>query len=343
MPTPTESALPAKLAVIPPFPPIATRLLGMLGREGVEIKDLADLISSDPMFTGRILQFANSAEFGLLQPIRNVRQGLVTLGLDRTRRVTIAAAAGVYSRVALKTAELRRCWRHTVATATMADEIGRRCHAFTETAYAAGIMHDIGRLGLLAAYPAEYEKTMRDAAARCIDLLDYEREVFGVDHAEAGRLLSLRWKLPEEFQVITGRHHDTCEGTDLDLLRIVHVACRLADYFGYDVTRPLTQLQYEEVIAELPEPFQPRLINATDQLRKAIRKGVRAFDGGDDEPEDPKAEWSKIRDNVLHEEAPKELLETETPDTNATVAKLAHDPSFVDRLLLLLRRLLGGG
>jgi hypothetical protein len=37
------------------------------------------------------------------------------------------------------------------------------------------------------------------------------------------------------------------------LLRIVHVACRLADALGYDITRPLVPLRVEAVLTE-PEP-----------------------------------------------------------------------------------------
>ena len=39
---------------------------------------------------------------------------------------------------------------------------------------------------------------------------------------------------PEEFRIIAGRHHDRSQGEELDLLRIVHLACRLADVLGYD-------------------------------------------------------------------------------------------------------------
>jgi HD-like signal output (HDOD) protein len=116
-----------------------------------------------------------------------------------------------------------------VAPAILADQIAKACGAFVDVAYTAGIIHDIGRLGLLVAYPREYETIIRDAAERYLDLLDFECEQCGVHHAEAGRILAERWDLPAELRVIAGRHHDPCEGGDLDLLRIVHVACRLAD------------------------------------------------------------------------------------------------------------------
>jgi putative nucleotidyltransferase with HDIG domain len=297
----TEGVLPARLTVVPPFPPIATRLLCCLAREQVEISELADLIASDAMFSGRVLQYANSAEFALREPVRNIRQALMTLGLDRTRRITVTASTAAYTKAALRTKELKRCWQHTLATAVLAEEISRKCGAFVDFAYAAGIMHDIGRLGLLVAYPDEYERTIRDAADRCLDLLDFEREIFGIDHAEAGRLLAIQWRLPEEFYVIAGRHHDPCEGSELSLLRIVHVACRLADALHYDVSRPLVAQTIDQVVEELPEYVRRRIVASAVELRARVEHTIRAFDG-EEEIEDAQAARAAVRVEETDEE-----------------------------------------
>ena len=52
------------LARIPAFPPIVLRLLDLLARDDVEIRELVALISSDPAFSAQILQVANSPLFG---------------------------------------------------------------------------------------------------------------------------------------------------------------------------------------------------------------------------------------------------------------------------------------
>jgi putative nucleotidyltransferase with HDIG domain len=282
------------LSKIPPFPPIAARLMALLSGESAPIGEVAELVSSDPTFSARLLQCVNSVEFGLGSPVSDVIHALNLLGLDRTREVTVTLATSAYSAGAMRTIELRRCWEHTVATAILADEIARACGAFVSQAYTAGIMHDVGRLGLLVAYPKDYERIIRDAADRCLDLLDFERETFGMHHAEAGRLLAERWSLPEEFRIIAGRHHDACEGEELDLLRIVHVACRLADVLGYDVTRPLVPQDLETVVAELPERAREHLKMPPEELRARIERRIRAYDGVDveitpaaPEPESP--------------------------------------------------------
>ena len=275
----SQTSVLSNLSKVPPFPPIAARLLSLLSDESANITQVADLVGSDATLTARLLQSVNSLEFGLVAPVTNVLQALALLGLERTRQVTIAVATAVYVGGALKTEELRLCWEHSIATAILADQIAQACGAFKANAYTAGIIHDIGRLGLLRAYPKDYERIIRDAATRCIDLLDFEREQFGMHHAEAGQMLAEQWKLPAECQTIAGRHHDRCDGYELDLLRIVHIACRAADSLGYCITRPLVPLDFETILAELPAHARERLRMSPDEMRERIHQRVQAYQG----------------------------------------------------------------
>ena len=262
---------------VPPFPPVAAKLLTLLAKPEVETNEVAQLINGDATFTARILQRINSVEFGLVTPVTNVQQAVSLLGIDLTRKLVLTQATAAYAQGALRVEELRRCWQHTVATAVLADLIAKACGEYADVAFTAGIMHDIGRLGLLVAYPAEYERVIRDAAARCLDLLDFERDEFGMDHAEAGRILAERWGLPPGLAQIAGRHHDPCEGTTLHLLSVVHVACRLADALGYDVVKPRTPLEIESVLAELPARGKVTLGKSQAELCAQIEQAISEY------------------------------------------------------------------
>jgi len=267
----------AGLKQVPPFPPVAVKLLELLASPKVDANEVADLIASDATFTARLLQRANSAEFGFITNVSNTRRAVALLGLDLTRQITLTHATAAYAGGAPKTEALRRSWQHTVATAVLAEEIALACELFTSVAFTAGIMHDIGRLGLLVAYPVEYDQVIRGAAERCVDLLDFEQETFGMHHAEAGRMLAERWGLPPDLAVIAGRHHDGCEGTELTVLRIVHVACRLADVLGFDVVKPLVPSTAEAVLAELPQRARQRLTQAPEELLRRIQDRISEF------------------------------------------------------------------
>lgn len=325
----SEMAVEQGLRKVPPFPPIAARLLVLLSGESASLIAAADLIGGDPTFSARLLNCVNSAAYGMVSRVVNIRQALALLGMDRMRQLTVTVAVGAYAQGALRSAELRRCWEHTMATAILSDQIARACGgSFNDIAYTAGIMHDIGRLGLLVAYPTEYERIIRDAAAQCLDVLDFEREQFGMDHAEAGRILAERWNLPEEFRVIAGRHHDPSDGGDLDLLAIVHVACRLADALGYDVSRPLKPLEMEEVLAELPSDARARLRSTPEDMRARIEERLRSYDGGGDDigaqPAAP-VQAAKAPVKPLPEESPfvVDLSQSTTPGSRVPIIWIA--------------------
>jgi len=273
----SAGAVTASLSRVPPFPPVAAKLLSLLSSASVDLGEVAELISSDATFTARLLQRVNSAEFGLLNEVTNIKQAVALLGIDLTRKVIVTYAISVYAGGSLEAEVLCKCWQHTMATAVLADVIAQACNEFTPVAFTAGIVHDIGRLGLLVAYPQDYEAIIRNAAERCLDLLDFEQEQFGLDHAEAGRLLGERWSLPSEMIAIAGRHHDPTEGAELTLLRIVHVACKLADTLGFYVVKPLTELRVEDVIAELPERARNLLPSDPDQLRLRVERVVADY------------------------------------------------------------------
>jgi putative nucleotidyltransferase with HDIG domain len=273
----SAATISASLKKVPPFPPVAAKLLSLLSNPAVDTNEVADLIASDATFTARLLQRVNSAEFGFVSDITNVRRAVALLGLDVTRQITLAHATAAYAKGGLKAGSMRSCWQHTVATAVLAEEIAEACDAFANVAFTAGIMHDIGRLGLLVAYPDEYERVIFDAAERSVDVLDFEEEQFGAHHAEAGRLLAERWGLPSEMAVIAGRHHDTCDGAELDLLRIVHVACQLADVLGYYVVKPLSQANVSDVIVQLPTRARARLGQAPAELCQRIEQKLQEF------------------------------------------------------------------
>ncbi|MGH9344316.1 MAG: HDOD domain-containing protein, partial [Terriglobia bacterium] len=132
-------------------------------------------------------------------------------------------------------------------------------------------LHDIGRLGLLVAWPDDYDLMLRKADRNVISLIELERQVFAMDYCELGRRLVEQWKLPHEFCVVAGRHHDPPDGaTELDSLRISHLSCRLADALEFWVAKPFRPLDVEEVLSELPCSVRLRLPSDPLDLREKI-------------------------------------------------------------------------
>lgn len=272
----SSAVIPPGLKKVPPFPAVAAKLLTLLSNPAVDISEVAELIGSDPSLTAGLLARANSIEFGFSNTVTNLRQAVALLGIERTRRITLMLTAAAYSRKSV-TVEMTRCWHHSLASAFLAEEIARSAGVFVNDAFVAGILHDLGRLALLVAFPEECQGIIRRAEVEDVDILSLEEQAFGINHAEAGRLLAETWGLPEELRAIAGRHHDSCDGVDLDLLRIVHVACRLANVLGFWTVAPRTQLDISAVIGELTPRAAKNLGKAPEQLRAEIEDRIGTF------------------------------------------------------------------
>jgi HD-like signal output (HDOD) protein len=265
------------LARIPAFPPIVLRLLDLLARDDVEIRELVALISSDPAFSAQILRVANSPLFGFRARIDSLQSALVVLGLRRVRSLCMTVATANHMKAALRIEELSRCWRHMLACALLTEELARSCRQFEERAYTAGLLHDVGRLGLLLAYPVEYAALLRNAGRNVLELLDCERQALGMDHCEAGRLLAAQWNLPQDFQIVAARHHDRQDNSTLDLLTLVHLGCRLADSLGFWVVEPIQPRSPEEIQESLPPLLARRITIDADRWRESVESRIRCY------------------------------------------------------------------
>ena len=265
------------LARIPAFPPIVLRLLDLLGRDNVEIRELVALISSDPAFSAQILQVANSPLFGFRGQIDSLQSALVVLGLRRIRSLCMTVATANHMKAVLRIEELARCWRHMLACAILTEELAHSCSAFEDRAYTAGLLHDVGRLGLLLAYPLEYAQLLRNAGRNALELLDCERETLGMDHCAAGRLLAAQWNLPPDFQIVVARHHDPQTNFNVDLLMLVHLGCQLADSLGFWVVEPIQPKTPEEIQASLPPALSKRIRIDADRWRETVESRIRCY------------------------------------------------------------------
>jgi len=260
------------------------RLMRELGVEEANIHQIVDLLRSDPALSAQLLRKANSPLYGFASRIDSLQQCLVLLGFTEARKVALTAATASYAGKAFRTPELRRCWRHAIACAEIASEVATASGVDPEQAYTAGLMHDIGRLGLLVACPEEYANLIREAEVigpvqDSAFFLDREKERFGVDHCEAGRWLGEQWNTPLELQAAAGRHHDRPSTNEFGTVEVVHYACGLADALGYAVASNIAGRPFAQIVGELPAQAAERLAADEDGLRERIEARVAGFDG----------------------------------------------------------------
>jgi HD-like signal output (HDOD) protein len=267
------------LANIPAFPPVVLRVLDILSTEQPNNRALIREISLDATLSAQLLRVANSPLFGFTSHVETVQQAVALLGSSRVQSLVMAVATTNYMRGGPQTDALQKCWRHSMASAILSRELARASRLPPDSAYSFGLLHDIGRLGLLVAYPTEYKGVLKVADRDKVSLLDQEKLLFGMDHCEAGRLLLENCKLPEEFCQIVGRHHDPPDGRPIDPLLIAYLACQMSDTLGYSVVAPLKATPLRELLNLLPAAARAHFPTDPETLKRIIAKGM-----GNDDP-----------------------------------------------------------
>lgn len=217
----------AKVSLLPAMPQIVTRILNTLNDENANIESLTETVASDPAVAVRLLAASNSGLFGGHR-ISSLRQAMILLGVGRVRQITVATAVIDRFRVSLPF-DSRRLWRHSIAVGICAQDIARFADINPETAYMAGLLHDIGQLLMFVTDPIVYAEVMHECISGERSMVEYERARFGVDHAKVGGELARRWNLPFEIIDAISSHHDICaDRSEAELSDVVSVSEALA-------------------------------------------------------------------------------------------------------------------
>jgi putative nucleotidyltransferase with HDIG domain len=268
---------PWALDELPPFPWVAKRLMATVSKEDVDIHEVGKLIAAEPVFATRVLQLANSPLFALERQVKTISHAIILLGLDRVKAITFTRALEDFVAPALKIKALRLCWQNSLAVALIAEKLARAARMDADFAYVAGLLRDIGRLALLVKYPEPYSNLLAVSGEQNFDLLMMERELFDIDHCEAGSWLMQQLPFPPELADIISNHHQELDRDNFRMLNLVQCADRLADALGYGVLTGAPLPSVEETIEPLPQAARDRLGNDYEQWKTDIAARLQAW------------------------------------------------------------------
>ncbi|MBF0293963.1 MAG: HDOD domain-containing protein [Magnetococcales bacterium] len=197
---------------MPAFPPSVYRILQLTSDINCEPKDLVRVIDHDPVLTLKLLQLVNSPYFGLSRQIGSIRQAVVFVGINTIKNLVLTIAPmEMLSRQGTDNRWMENLLAHAIGVGVIAKHLARRCGISEVEAtdyFVAGLLHDIGKMALHRFKPEDYKDALRLAKKKGLPLLEAEREIFGVDHAQVGAMLGDKWCLPVELVVSMEKHHD---------------------------------------------------------------------------------------------------------------------------------------
>lgn len=235
--------LPVRPDALPPFRPVVARLLAELSGEPSGFRRIRLLVSEDPALAAQVLRLANSALFGRRGEVTDLLSALTLIGLDRLRALVLTYGVRHLFRPVARLPQARAIWRHSLATAILAADLALDQDGDMMEFYTAGLLHDLGRLVLLASEPEAYAILLEQACGP-VHSLELERELFGLPHCDAGARAMRRYGLPEPLAEAARLHH---HADPLELSRtspdaaLVASSCLLASDTGFAVLAPHRQ------------------------------------------------------------------------------------------------------
>jgi HD-like signal output (HDOD) protein/signal transduction histidine kinase len=221
------------IARLPAMPQILIKLIEHLQADDLGMPELAALIANDAGMTSKILAVANSSAYHRTSRTVGLEQSLVALGTDMIKTLVISESVfQTFNNFPHSgSTDLRGFWKNSLTAAVIARDLAKHMeYAQIEEAYLAGLLHNVGRLALLATAPKEYafNFTARDDE----DLCAVEQRTLQITHSEAGAWLIERWHLDSFLADSVLYHHEPSARLESShpLIRIVRLAHLMATH-----------------------------------------------------------------------------------------------------------------
>ena len=201
----------AQLYSVPSLPSLYFRIMDALASPDAGVDTIGAIVAKDPAMTAKILQLVNSAFFGIARKVSNAMEAVQYLGVGRVRSLVLSLHVfSCFDTLKIPNFSIERVWAYSLATGILAQKIAKAERASRndmDEAYVAGMLHDIGTVMLASSFADQYAKALEIASERKIAMIDAEREVFGVTHAEVGAYLLGLWGLPISIVEAVALHH----------------------------------------------------------------------------------------------------------------------------------------
>ncbi len=220
----------ARIQTFPTVPTLYIEVLSALRSPDSTTEQVGAIIAKDMAMMTKLLQVLNSACFGLPRRISNPAEAVGILGFEAVKSMVMAIKLlNQYDKIKPVYFSIDRLWRHSTEVARASKQLvllQTEDSALAETAFTAGLMHDLGKIVLAANFDEQYRGAQSLACKQQIPLCEVEKEIFGAGHGEIGAYLLGLWGMPLDLLEVAAYHHEPSRSVSkgFTILTAVHVA-----------------------------------------------------------------------------------------------------------------------
>lgn len=264
-----------RMKALPTLSLVVARIIQVVSNPLTSAKDLSGIITVDQALTAKVLRLANSAFYGFPFRIKNITQAVSILGFDTIRNLALTVSVyKIFTGVSNSGFSHIEFWKHCVGTAICASLIAKKIKYHSpESAFTAGLLHDIGKNFFDQYMHKEYREALKLAKDNKIPIEEAEKIVMGIDHALVGKWMAEKWNLPVELKAgIASHHHPELEQEESVIAHIIFAANILCKkkkigYSGDDIILPLSE-QSKELLSINSDTE----LNIMEHLEKELKK-----------------------------------------------------------------------
>ncbi|HXO09375.1 MAG TPA: HDOD domain-containing protein [Solirubrobacteraceae bacterium] len=209
------------LEVYPVLVESRNRVLRLFEAGEPSASDVVSAVEADVALTVTVVRLANQ-----VSGPREGRVDSVVAGVEVLTPLTVHAIAtrartfDFFERSAIWQGIPERFRLHAVATQRAADRLAREIgYEARDRLTVTSLLHDIGKLVLIHAYPGFPGQVHGDAVTP-EERIERERRELGVDHALVGGVLARRWGLPSSIATVIEHHHAAGGEDEASLVRL---------------------------------------------------------------------------------------------------------------------------
>jgi HD-like signal output (HDOD) protein len=214
---------------LPVHPESLVQVMASIADGRVGSGQLWALVGDDPALICSLFRAANSSFYAGLPKALSIDEAVTRLGLDKAVRIVEETCRNSNGPIqgALLSRYMPSLWQHAQGCATGTRWLARRCcyFAIADQAYCAGLLHNIGKLLLLAAMQTvasdgDLEMELSEALVL---------EVISKTHVEQGLRLFDEWSLPEVYKTLVSEYHTEepdIQNTIVALVKLANTGCR---------------------------------------------------------------------------------------------------------------------
>jgi putative nucleotidyltransferase with HDIG domain len=209
------------LDVYPMLAESRNRILRLFENGEPSTADVIAAVEADVSLAVTVVRLANQIDGPLQGRVDSAVAGVKALTPRTVHAIASRARTfDFFERSAVWEGIPERFRLHAVATQRAADRLAREVgFQARDRLMVTSLLHDIGKLVLIQAYPGYPAQTHGDAVTP-EDRLERERRELGVDHALVGGVLARRWGMPQSVARVIEHHHAAAADAEASLVRL---------------------------------------------------------------------------------------------------------------------------